>query len=301
MKTGFILTCLVLVSSIQVSRGQANAGNGIPGLLQSPIACNATGWASLLTIGTSTSGDTLLKFDDGSAETGWGISQGKKGWLGNYFPVSPTLTGHIDTVYIWMLNNPGGTSPVLKVDVFDSSRVLKGSTSTFTATLGSWISVPAPAIPFTGPFYIMLNWDHFPGPSHWLGYDYNGSYASQNYERYCDSAGNWSNLVIAGGALPGVFLLRARASYNDLGIEGFTDQELPLVYPNPTRDRVIVSDLDGITSVKISTITGSERMEFHYSGLEKVSLDISSFPEGIYLLSIRTLKTASTSRLIIRR
>ena len=245
--------------------------------------------------------DTLFAFDDGSAETGWNLLPGKMGWLGNYFPVSSSLSGYLDTLYVWFLNNSGGSGQMLTIDVFDSNHVLKGSTPVFLATPGAWLSVPAPDIPFSGPFYIMVKWNHLPNVTHYLGYDFNGPYSSQNLERYCDNTGTWSDLVVSGGALPGVFLVHARASLYPTGIPSPSDRELPLVYPNPARDKVMVSLREGINSVKVLTLAGVVLLEFHFNGKNHAMIDLSSLPGGVYLVSVGAKSGTTTSRIILQR
>jgi hypothetical protein len=190
---------------------------------------------------------------------------------------------------------------MLTIDVFDSNHVIKGSTPGFLATSGAWLSVPAPDIPFSGPFYIMVKWNHLPDVTHYLGYDFNGPYSSQNLERYRDSTGTWSNLVVAGGALPGVFLVRARASIYPAGIPGLSDIELPLVYPNPARDKVMISLREGINSVKVLTLAGAVLLEFHFNGKNQAMIDLSSLPGGVYLVSVSTKSGTTTSRIILQR
>ena len=245
--------------------------------------------------------DTVFAFDDGSAETGWNILPGNLGWLGNYFPVSPSVSGYLDTLYVWFLNNSGGSGQMLTIDVFDSNHAIKGSTSGFLATPGTWLSVPAPDIPFSGPFYIMVKWNHVPDVTHYLGYDFNGPYSSQNLERYCDNTGTWSDLVVSGGALPGVFLVHARASLYPAGIPGLSDRELPLIYPNPARDKVMVSLREGINSVKVLTLAGVVLLEFHFNGKNHAMIDLSSLPGGVYLVSVSAKSGTTTSRIVLRR
>jgi hypothetical protein len=245
--------------------------------------------------------DTVFTFDDGTAETGWSILPGNMGWLGNYFPVSPSLSGYIDTLYVWFFNNSGGSQQMLTIDVFGNDQVIKGSTSGFLATSGTWISVPAPNISFSGPFYIMVKWNHLPNPTHYLGYDDNGPNAPQNLERYCDSTGAWSNLVVAGGALPGVFLVRVLASTHPAGFPGLSDSEQPLVYPNPANDKVLVSLQEGINSVKVLTVSGVVLLEFHFNGKKQIMIDLSSIREGVYLMSVSSKSGTTTSTLIIWR
>jgi hypothetical protein len=189
---------------------------------------------------------------------------------------------------------------MLTIDVFDSNHVIKGSTQGFLAISGAWLPVPVADIPFSGPFYIMVKWYHLPNVTHYLGYDMDGPYSSQNLERYRDSAGTWSNLVVAGGALPGVFLVRARASLYPVGIPGLSDRELPLVYPNPARDKVMVSLREGINSVKVLTLAGVVLLEFHFNEKNLAQIDFSSLPGGVYLVSVSAKSGTTISSIILR-
>jgi hypothetical protein len=302
MKTGITLSIFVMFAGILTSRGQDSTGWCNPVLSHSKDAATLREFSVPVDHFRSAAGsDTLFAFDDGSAETGWDFLPGRLGWLGNYFPVSPALSGHLDTLYVWFLNNAGGSAQMVTIDVFDSNHVIKGSTPGFLASPGTWIPVPAPDIPFSGPFYIMVKWDHLPDVCHYLGYDFNGPYSSQNLERYRDSTGTWSNLVIMGGALPGVFLVRVRASAYPAGIAGLSDRELPLVFPNPARDKVMVSLQEGINSVKVLTLVGVVLLEFHFNGTNLATMDLSSLPGGIYLVSVNAKSGTTTSRIVLLR
>ena len=302
MKAGITLSIFVMFAGILTSRGQDVAGWCDPVFSHSKYACTLREFSNPIDHFRSTvSSDTLFAFDDGSAETGWNILPGYLGWLGNYFPVSPSLSGYLDTLYVWFYNNSSGSGQMLTIDVFDNNHVIKGSTPGFLATSGAWLSVPAPDIPFSGPFYIMVKWKYLQNPTHYLGYDTDGPYSSQNLERYRDSTGTWSNLVVAGGALPGVLLVRARASLYPTGLPGLSDRELPLVYPNPARDKVMVSLREGINSVKVLTLAGVVLLEFHFNGKNNAVIDLSSLPGGIYLVSVSAKSGTTTSRIILRR
>jgi hypothetical protein len=301
MRAGITLSIVVMFAGILTSRGQDGAEGCDPMLSHSKDACTLREFSSPFDhFQSPVSSDTLIAFDDGSAETGWNILPHNLAWLGNYFPVSPALSGYLDTLYVWFLNNSGGSGQMLTIDVFDSNHVIKGSTPGFLATSGTWLSVPAPDIPFSGPFYIMVKWNHVTNATHYLGYDENGPYSSQNLERYRDSTGTWSNLVMAGGALPGVFLVRARASVYPLGVPGPSNRELPLVYPDPARDKVRISLQEGINSVKVLSLAGIVLLEFHFNGKNNATIDLSSLPEGVYLVSVSAKSGTTTSRLILR-
>jgi hypothetical protein len=302
MKAGITLSVIIMFAGILTSRGQDSSGWCEPLFSHSKDDCTLHETSNPTDhFRSAASGDTLFTLDDGSAETGWNLLPHNLGWLGNYFPISPSFSGFIDTLYVWFLNNSGGSGLTLTIDVFDGNHVILGSTTGFLATPGAWLSVPAPDIPFSGPFYIMVKWNHLPNVSHYLGYDSNGPYSSQNLERYCDSTGTWSNLVIAGGALPGVFLVRARASLYPIGIPGPSNKELPLVYPNPARDKVVVSLQEGIHSVRVLTLAGVALLEFNFNGKNNVLIDLSSLTKGVYLVSVSSKSSTTTSRIILLR
>jgi len=109
--------------------------------------CRMVWWVSLPVNFTS---DTLFAFDDGSAETGWNILPGNLVGLGIIFRF---LLLFQDTwyLYVWFLNNSGGSGQMLTIDVFDTNHVIKDPHRVL-ATPGAWLSVPAPDIPFSGHF-----------------------------------------------------------------------------------------------------------------------------------------------------
>ena len=106
---------------------------------------------------------------------------------------------------------------------------------------------------------------------------------------------------MVGGALPGVFLVRARASLYPGGIPGLSDRELPLVYPNPTRGKAMVSLREGINSVKVLTLAGVTLLEFHFNEKNQAMIDLSSLEGGVYLVSVSAKSGTTTSRIVLRR
>ena len=93
--------------------------------------------------------DTTFIYDDGSAETGWGINESYLGWLGDYFPVPQTTSGVLHSFDVFFITNSHGSAVQLTLDVFNSTYGLIGSTSAFTASPGVWIPVPSPDISFS--------------------------------------------------------------------------------------------------------------------------------------------------------
>jgi hypothetical protein len=231
--------------------------------------------------------DTTFIYDDGSAETGFGVNPGFIDWLGNYFPVSQSTTGVLHSFDVYFLNNPNGSNQQLSINVFNSAYVLIGSTPTFTATSGNWISVPSPDIPFSGPFYTMVKWLNVPGVSHYLGLDTNGINAHLDLERYYDGITfqKLSDPEVA-GIHKGVFMLRAHASLNPGGITEMGQTEPVMVYPLPAKNYLnIIADED-LTEVKMIDLTGRIILRIPSNNQQSLRIDISGIPDGIYILSV---------------
>lgn len=82
---------------------------------------------------------------------------------------------------------------------------------------------------------------------------------------------------------------------------GFSEsKDLELnVYPNPSHDWIQLSNInhEKPLSIQIWNILG-EKMNSHLSG-DRIS--VSSFPEGVYLIKIRSLNSIKTEKFIVRR
>ncbi|HPF64867.1 GEVED domain-containing protein, partial [Lentimicrobium sp.] len=168
-----------------------NALNGEPlnGVL---VTANPTGYF------------TTISYDDGTAESGWGINEGYDAYLGNYFPVS--VSGVVQSIDLHFIAPYGDdmTTP-LTVDFFDISRNYIGSSEPFLVTAADWYNVPVPNVEFNGPFYAMAHWN-ITGNMRYMSWDSDGPNAAAGYG-YIMEGGVWSNTDLGAG----VFILRANA------------------------------------------------------------------------------------------
>ncbi len=149
-------------------------------------------------------------FDDGTAENGWSINPGYVAWIGNEFPITASTTGVLQSFKIYFMANPsaGGDKPTL--EVFNGSKVYVGTTAQFTVPNDDWVTIPAPDIPFTGPFYAMVKWNNFGSSTNYVGADENGPYVPQDLAWYYDGTA-WDKLSVAAGTNQMVMLIRATA------------------------------------------------------------------------------------------
>jgi hypothetical protein len=113
--------------------------------------------------------EVTFAYDEGEPDW-WGGSLGTNSW-GNFFPVENecVFSGALISFELYFMVSSMSTDDSLYIDVYDESRSLIGSTGAFLHEGGWWITVPAPSIPFTGPFYAMLRPTHG-SESNWLGY-----------------------------------------------------------------------------------------------------------------------------------
>jgi hypothetical protein len=90
---------------------------------------------------------------------------------------------------------------------------------------------------------------------------------------------------------------------NALGVSTF-DANSIAVYPNPTHDRVTISNSNGndkIASVSIYEVSGKRIYTLDKNTLNNISIDVSQFARGIYLMElISDNKTKITKKLLIK-
>jgi hypothetical protein len=107
---------------------------------------------------------------------------------------------------------------------------LVASSNSFLLPDNAWINVPLNNVPYSGTFYVMVNWTATTGNTNGLGYDTNGPYATANLGRHIIS-GNWYFYPDN----PGVFLIRANAtSLETKSVKYGTNVTKPVVLTNGT-------------------------------------------------------------------
>jgi hypothetical protein len=150
-------------------------------------------------------------FDDGTAESGV-TDNGEVAWLGTEFPISAMDDGVLKQFKMYWMANATGAPFTMQVDVYSAAHVLLGTSATFQMPNDDWVTVTAPDIPFSGPFYAMVKWDNNPTATNYFGWDNDGPYAAQDLGWYRDAAGTWAKLSTFGlGIGTGCFIIQAQA------------------------------------------------------------------------------------------
>jgi hypothetical protein len=78
------------------------------------------------------------------------------------------------------------------------------------------------------------------------------------------------------------------------------------LFPNPVADNLLVridSDVPGPVEISVHSTSGQrlESFQKYYDGGSAIKLNMSSFPQGLYLLSVRNQDGTSISRVAIIR
>ncbi|MEI7727539.1 MAG: hypothetical protein WCK09_20695, partial [Bacteroidota bacterium] len=193
----------------------------------------------------------------------WAFNAGMIRWLGNKFPVQPTDQGVLTSFKMQWWNNAAAASENFQVDVFALNGTLLGSSQTFQ------VQNPAPVgyvtvnlnnpIAFTGPFYALIKWNNFTGPTHWLGYDQNGPYISSSLAYGYDGT-TFTGWPAYSGAAPGVFCLRAcgniagaPATLNPAGGDPVSTGQTPAIATNGELSHCPEGEEPPVFSVKPET------------------------------------------------
>ena len=83
------------------------------------------------------------------------------------------------------------------------------------------------------------------------------------------------------------------ATYNPE--ENYSDIKL---YPNPAHSHLTINNLHDLKHINIQTITGIIIWSSDFSGEESVTIPVSGFPDGIYIIRIRTSDKLITRKII---
>jgi hypothetical protein len=132
--------------------------------------------------------------------------------IGNYFPVTPaTTTGVIKSFDMAFSMTTGTTSaqPCI-LYVYDANHTLIGQSPSFVNTGAvypavTWVNVPCPDIPYTGPFYAMVDYSVTSTPyKNWFDVDVTTPQVLPNGLAFYNLSGTWGDAASGWGLAPPV-------------------------------------------------------------------------------------------------
>jgi hypothetical protein len=70
------------------------------------------------------------------------------------------------------------------------------------------------------------------------------------------------------------------------------------MYPNPAHDYLIISNIQSLQHIDIQSLTGTTLWSSNFSGEKTATIPVSRFPEGLYIINIRTSDKLITRKFI---
>ena len=112
--------------------------------------------------------------DDGTAENGFRLNEGRGNLLGNKFEVGEI--GELTSIDVFGMESPDNTDRPVTIQIYDESRNLVTSSDPFVIPANKWVNVPLyDNVPYSETFYVMIKWhSQWAGNSNLIGYDQNG-------------------------------------------------------------------------------------------------------------------------------
>jgi hypothetical protein len=72
------------------------------------------------------------------------------------------------------------------------------------------------------------------------------------------------------------------------------------IYPNPAKDYLTISSVAGLKHIYIQSLTGTILLSSDFHGEQTINIPVSGFPNGIYIISIRTTDKLVTRKFVKR-
>lgn len=168
----------------------------------------------------------------------------------------------------------------------------------------------------------------------WLDYDQSGSFDSSEWKQICGTAKIDSDYVtvlsVPAGAKNGLTLMRIRSRSTgnlngygdactnfgsgetedyfiginyDVAVANKQQDHSLILFPNPANDRVMIKGITSLaeTSIVIESVDGKIIGEAKNYASESYSIDVSSFPVGLYFVKVSGDGFTSCKKLIINR
>ncbi|MFT7119952.1 MAG: subtilisin family serine protease/chitodextrinase [Neolewinella sp.] len=102
----------------------------------------------------------------------------------------------------------------------------------------------------------------------------------------------------AAGVISTIELIPTTRRFDDVTDIGEADVQIA---PNPASDVVTIRVHDPMSRITVYSIDGKQVFSRSYDGVEQTTIDVSSLPSGIYILSVQTDEELVTERMVIRR
>ena len=254
----------------------------------SPDSCNLRTYV-FYTDSIPSSGDTWIQTT--------GLFQ-----MGNYFSIDNNTSGVIKSVDMCFTSNSQTTAQscivyFYKADqatIFGQSPAFINTGATWPAY--TWVNVPCPDIPYTGPFYAMVDYTftEMPYKNYFCveGADYECiSFINMGGVWFCSTdywSYNWET-----------YLQYVEVCENDaVGIKELYPGSISL-YPNPANDVVNIVSTNDIRTIEVLNYIGQTVYKTNDINLKTTKLDVAAFNVGEYVVKITTINGIKTAKITV--
>ena len=89
--------------------------------------------------------------------------------------------------------------------------------------------------------------------------------------------------------------------FDGVGVNEIKKENEILVYPNPTSNQITIRGLYGKNDVAIYNLLGEKVFQSSIQQINNSAINLSSYPDGIYFLSVKNKEKIFSEKFIISR
>jgi hypothetical protein len=251
-------------------------------------------------------------YDDSMAYNGYTFGADGLIQMGNFFPIADYTSGVIKSIDMCFSTDSSvitTTAQSCIVYFYKSDQTtIFGQSDPFINTGASWpacnwVNVLCPDIPYTGPFYAMVDYtiQELMPRKNFFDYDNNvipGFYYGLGF---INDNGVWHHMEFFNPYDPPseIFLQRVNVCENDVvGIKELSPGSISL-YPNPANDIVNIVSTTDIRTIEVLNYIGQTIYKTNDINLKVIKLDVGSFNAGEYFVKITTMSGIETTKVTV--
>jgi hypothetical protein len=244
-------------------------------------------------------------YDDSIALDGFSYGMASSLRIGNYFPIADYTSGVIKSVDMCFTSDSSTTAQSCIVYFYKSDQTtIFGQSDPFINTGATWpaftwINIPCPDIPYTGPFYAMVDYT-IAEPPYKNFFCCTSQLPSGSIDLgFVNIQGEWYKVGSFFDYSLETFLQHVNVCENDaVGIKELSPGSISL-YPNPANDIVNIASTKDIRTIEVLNYIGQTIYKTNDVNLKVTKLDVGSFKAGEYFVKITTMSGIKTTKITV--
>ena len=248
---------------------------------------------------------TYVYYGDSIAMDGFTIFNTVLFQMGNFFPIADYTSGVIKSVDMCFTSNSSTTAQSCIVYFYKADQTtIFGQSAPFVNTgapwpASTWINVPCPDIPYTGPFYAMVDYTIAELPYKNFFCCVEPTPSGPVDLGFVNVEGEWHKVGGYFCYCLYTFLQRVNVCENDaVGIKELTPGSISF-YPNPANDVLNIVSINDIRTIEVLNYIGQTVYRTNDVNLKIIKLDIAGFTAGEYFVKITTMSGIETTKVTV--